>query len=458
MKTASRISMFLLLAGLVMSACGSTTAEGQIVDAPATETVTTRDTNGGYAIVDTGQSACYADRGTAIACPEAGDAFFGQDAQIDGNQPSYTLSDDTLTVYDNVTGLTWTQSPDWTGDGEINVEDQMLFADAMAYPATLNAAKFGGYDDWRVPTIKELYSLINFNGTDPSGPNPVNPVPFIDTDYFDFAYGDTDAGERIIDVQYWSSNEYVGTVFNGQPAAFGLNLADGRIKGYPSASNGPVVATQYALYVRGNTAYGINNFVDNGDNTITDNATGLMWSQDDSGAGLTWQGAMEWVEARNAENYLGYNDWRLPNAKEMQSLVDYDRAPSVTDSAAIDPIFNITEITNEGGQSDYPWFWTGTTHLRYDGEAQAAVYITFGRALGYANNQWLDVHGAGAQRSDRKYDDFTGYTYAPDGYYFSLSPQGDTIRIFNFVRLVRDADAEVTVPEDHQSYLPLVVN
>ena len=53
-----------------------------------------------YAIVDTGQAVCYDDR-EQITCPGAGEAFYGQDAQYVGNQPSYTLSADGLTVYDN---------------------------------------------------------------------------------------------------------------------------------------------------------------------------------------------------------------------------------------------------------------------------------------------------------------------------------------------------------------------
>jgi hypothetical protein len=52
-------------------------------------------------------------------------------------------------------------------------------------------------------------------------------------------------------------------------------------------------------------------------------------------------------------------------------------------------------------------------------------------------SQWLDVHGAGAQRSDQKGGDFTGCTYEPDGYYFPMAPQGDATRIDNYVRCVR---------------------
>jgi len=62
------------------------------------------------------------------------------------------------------------------------------------------------------------------------------------------------------------------------------------------------------LCVRGNSSYGVNDFVDNGDGSITDRATGLMWTKDDSGIGMTWKEALAWVQQKNAENYLGYSD------------------------------------------------------------------------------------------------------------------------------------------------------
>jgi hypothetical protein len=141
-----------------------------------------------YPIVDTGQTACYDDDGPAITCPTEGQAFYGQDAQFDGKQPSYTLSGDGLTVYDNITELTWTQSPDLDGDGDIDADDKLTFAEAQAYPDTLNAASFGDYSDWRLPTMKQLYSLMDFRGTDPMSSDTTGLTPFIDTDYFSFAW------------------------------------------------------------------------------------------------------------------------------------------------------------------------------------------------------------------------------------------------------------------------------
>jgi hypothetical protein len=87
---------------------------------------------------------------------------------------------------------------------------------------------------------------------------------------------------------------------------FGVNFADGRIKGYGLTMPGSgLEKTFFVIYVRGNTEYGENSFADNGDGTITDNATDLMWSQDDSGSGLDWEDALAWVDQKNAENHLG---------------------------------------------------------------------------------------------------------------------------------------------------------
>jgi hypothetical protein len=385
---------------------------------------------GSYNVVDTGQDQCFSDNG-AIPCPGAGQAFYGQDAQHSGNQPSYTVSNDGLTVYDNVTGLTWTRTADLNGDGTVNSSDKLTFDLAQGYLADFNAENFGGYGDWRIPSIKELYSLIDFRGTDPNvqGDDTSNLRPFIASDVFGFAYGDTAAGERVIDAQWLSSTWYVGRVMNGDQAIFGVNFADGRIKGYPWSKY------QYVYFVRGNTAYGHNSFSDNGDGTITDHATGLMWSQDDSGEGLNWQSALAWVQQKNEENYLGHSDWRLPDAKELQSIVNYSRSPDTTGSAAINSMFNSTQITNVAGDPDYPFYWSGTTHLKFTGSAYAGAYVAFGRGLGSMNGvDVIDVHGAGCQRSDPKYGEASQYPSWGHG------PQGDLQRVLNYVRLVRDAN------------------
>jgi len=399
-----------------------------------------------FDVVDTGQDACY-DTSAEISCPAPGEPFHGQDAQYDGNQPSFTLSGDDLTVYDHITALTWMASPDTDLDGVLESPgDKLSWWDAMDFPATLNAQNFGGYDDWRLPSIKELYSLIDFRGIDPSGyeGDTSGLVPFIDTDYFAFEYGNENADERIIDSQYWSSTEYVSTTMHGDHTVFGVNLADGRIKGYGTSLHG-TDKTSFVLCCRGNTDYGTNSFTNNGDGTITDAATGLMWQQADSGYGMLWEDALAHAEDLV---FAGHDDWRLPNAKELQGILDYTRSPATHGTAAIDPVFSCTSITDEGGGTNFPFYWTSTTHANWtDFPGASGAYVCFGEALGWMQDPFppytyrlLDVHGAGSQRSDPKEGD-------PDDYPYGHGPQGDVIRIYNHVRCVRDVATSIGVDD-----------
>ncbi len=378
-----------------------------------------------YPVVDTGQVRCYDDR-TEIEYPKSGQPCFGQDAEYNGLQPSYRDNGDG-TVTDLNTGLMWQADP-----GKKKTYNEIV--------ADLKKCRTGGYDDWRLPTIKELYSLIDFSGADVDPQSDRGGTPFIDTDVFKFSYGKEEDGDRIIDSQWATSTIYVGKVMHGQQAMFGVNFADGRIKGYPTGDmpgRGP--KTFYAIYVRDNPDYGKNNFADNGDGTITDEATGLTWMQADSGKGMDWPSALDYAENMK---FAGHDDWRLPNAKELQSIVDYSRSPDATHSAAIDPVFECTPIINEDGQKDYGHYWSSTTHVTprggpstSSGEGSRAVYVAFGRALGFMHNRWMDVHGAGAQRSDPKSGD---ESQLPKGH----GPQGDAQRINNMVRLVRGGTAE----------------
>ena len=164
-----------------------------------------------YSIVDTGQTAAYG-------------SYPGQDAHYSANPPSYRDNGDG-TISDHVTGLMWTKDPG----------SKMTHADAAK---NASGCKVGGHTDWRLPTIKELYSLINFNGIDPD-PNSEktgNLTPFIDNTVFTFEYGDPAKGERIIDSQFATSTIYTSTTMGGNETMFGVNFADGRIKGYPTKS------------------------------------------------------------------------------------------------------------------------------------------------------------------------------------------------------------------------------
>jgi hypothetical protein len=394
-----------------------------------------------YTIVGTGVTSCYGNT-SVITCPtNSTDPFFGQDQ---GLTPAYQDNGDG-TVTDLNTGLMWVQAR----GSKMTWDSAFIMA---------GQCSVGGYNDWRFPTIKELYSLINFKGK--SGASATACIAYLDTTVFEMAYGNLALGERIIDAQDWSTAQYTSLTMMADTTIFGVNFIDGRIKGYPKYVPPTAVTKQkmHVRFVRGNPLYGINSFVDNGDLTITDNATGLMWMKDDSQTGMNWEAALAYAQTKNTANFLGHNDWRLPTAKELHSIVDYTRCKDYTNSAAIDPIFNSTQITDEGGNINWPFFWSNTTHLDNNG----GVYIAFGEALGYMKMPptstyytLVDVHGAGAQRSDPKSGVYTSYylgTNQSGNPVYGLGPQGDAIRIDNYVRLVRTQTEPGGIDEGNNNF------
>lgn len=390
-----------------------------IVAAPLSAQVT-------YAIVDTDVHD-YSDSISTISAPTIGQAFYGQDAHYQGSQPSYTDNGDG-TVTDNVTGLMWQQ----------DMGPKISYADALVKADTMT---LGGYSDWRFPTLKELFSLALYSGRC-MGDQSVD--LFIDDTYFVQPIGNTAAGEREIDAQTWSITQYSSTTMNNDSTVFGMNFIDGRVKGYPKYSPGSgntTPNTMYARMVRGNINYGTNNFVDNNDGTITDLATGLMWQQADDGISRNWEDALAYAENLSL---AGHTDWRLPNIKELHSLVDYSRSPDATGSPAMDALFSLSSITFPNGQSDYPFIWSGTTLQDGPDPYSAGAYVSFGESLGMTNGNFFDAHGAGAVRSDPKSGD-------PSGFPSYFGPQGDIQYVYNHVLSVRDVSG--TVSEEEKTYL-----
>ncbi|MDD4082992.1 MAG: DUF1566 domain-containing protein, partial [Sphaerochaetaceae bacterium] len=256
-----------------------------------------------YPLVDTNQGLCY-DNSQQIDAPKVGEAFYGQDAQYTTNRPSYTDNKD-KTVTDNITGLIWTQ--------ELS-DYSMTWEEANTYVESLNT---GGITNWRLPTLKELWSIRDFS----------QGWPWVNTTYFHLV-GDGSQGAQ---QHSWSSNYYlVDTKESKDNIAFVVNDWTGHIK----AMDGK----RFVRAVSG-SEYGINEFKDNGDSTVSDEATGLMWAQDDSQETMNWEDALSFAE--NSE-YAGYTDWRLPNAKELQSIVDYSGAFPAIDTS----VFNISQIVN----------------------------------------------------------------------------------------------------------------
>ena len=106
-------------------------------------------------------------------------------------------------------------------------------------------------------------------------------------------------------------------------------------------------------------------YTNNGDGTVTDNVTGLMWASDGNGDGCysggtrTWSEAITWAEGLT---FAGYSDWRLPNRRELESIVD---------SSRYSPSINTTYFPNT--QSSY--YWSSTT---YAGGTTSAWFVYFG--------------------------------------------------------------------------------
>jgi len=79
-----------------------------------------------------------------------------------------------------------------------------------------------------------------------------------------------------------------------------------------------------------------NDFVDNGDGTVTDRATGLMWQKSGSSRSKSWRRAQSYVKELNSNKFAGYSDWRLPTIDELASLLQ----KSKKDGLHIDPLFD----------------------------------------------------------------------------------------------------------------------
>lgn len=124
-------------------------------------------------------------------------------------------------------------------------------------------------------------------------------------------------------------------------------------------------------------------FIDNGDSTVTDTRTGLMWKQcvegqsgadcaEGSGTTHTWQEALLAAESANTgKGFAGYTDWRLPNGKELASLVEM---------RCYGPAINTTLFPNQ------PSFgvWAGSA---YGGDASSAWGINFNDGNDYFHDR-----------------------------------------------------------------------
>lgn len=158
----------------------------------------------------------------------------------------------------------------------------------------------------------------------------------------------------------------IGTVSDG------TSSIDVRIDGCSEVTTGLPGTGQTISYAPGDDgdvrAGGLLSYTDNGDGTVTDNRTGLTWEKKTDANvndNYTWHSAFDYIAELNAMNggagFAGHNDWRLPNIKELLTIVDYGRS-----NPSIDPIFGPT-----AGKLNFVNFWSSTSWAAFYPEYNA---------------------------------------------------------------------------------------
>ena len=280
--------------------------ETNIRDAQETNIKDSKEIAPKFILPDTGQILCYDNKGNQISKPEKGEAFYGQDGCFINNPTSFAklgdnehkLTDDAAwdnglrMVKDNNTGLVWEVKS--LNSKDINYkENRYTWNGAQNYIDDLNRQKYGGFDTWRLPNKEELRTIINYNDV----------IPAVDQTFF----------PNILTDFYWSKDPYVPDpkLIWGIYSAYGCAIA------YLKDSLFPVMA----VCKGNNTAFGDSGnykLKDNKDGTITDFNTGLMWKKDESPEMSLIQ-ALKYCEDLTL---AGYNDWHMPNIKEIATLID----------------------------------------------------------------------------------------------------------------------------------------
>jgi uncharacterized protein DUF1566 len=105
-------------------------------------------------------------------------------------------------------------------------------------------------------------------------------------------------------------------------------------------------------------------FVDNGDGTVTDTCTELMWQKDAIYNSSLWCDAITYCENLS---FAGHSDWRLPNVRELESIIDYGRV-----NPSIDPVFGAGTWPDE----PHIYYWSSTSI-----SAAYAWYVGFDRGF-----------------------------------------------------------------------------
>lgn len=229
---------------------------------------------------------------TMIRLPDTGQNqsytnTFGEDNDFNIYMPYFTINGNG-TVTDTITGLMWQQ-----GDG-----GEMTIENAHTYCANLS---LGGYTDWRLPNAHESFSILNHQNANPAMNTTVFPAT---------------------QAEYWWTSD---RQFNDSSKVWVTN-AGGGIGNHPKAETISAGGTKkfHARAVRDITAPVMvpNHYTDNGNGSITDNLTQLVWQKVPFADSLSWEQALSYADTLTL---AASSDWRLPNIKELQSINDERR-------------------------------------------------------------------------------------------------------------------------------------
>lgn len=327
-----------------------------------------------YPFADTGQTLCY--DGTVVqTCASVSGTFPRQDGHYVNvpwarsftgptQHPTFTAD---FTTKDNTTGLTWKscsegQSGSGCATGGVSFVNWATATDATTCGSALNningGSGYAGLTNWRLPTIEELSTLINYDGSSPA----VDAVNFPLTSVANL---------------YWSSSTDVVTPAN----AWTVDFVNGTI------SAAPKVNSYVVRCVSGGPTVFAPSRIDNGDGTITDKSNNLVWtkcSMDNSNTGVLQSTAANcsnlpagtgrtWQQALTDCNVLTLTGrtWRLPSINELNSLVDYSANASVRINSTTFP-----NTVNFG-------YWASTTFHTTQSNAWYAGFNNGGVSPGY---------------------------------------------------------------------------
>ncbi len=331
----------------------------------------------------TAQTKCYESDG--VGTDEIPCAGTGQDGEYQKGvawDPAARFTDNgDGTVTDKLTGLVWTRDanlvitefPNW--DLDMTMNDGMIYwQHSLDYIVKLNNEKnYAGYTSWRLPNIIELASLLYYN-MDPAGTtaawlNATSIENVQSGGIFISYYTSTslekfpgiayrvNMGDNIVyaDMNKMGNAFYVWAVKSGNAGIIPLPRT-GQVKCYSGSGSLLTDCTgtgQDAEYQNG-IEWPDPRFIDNGDGTITDRLTGLMWQAQ----GLNPVYYKNWQEALTCANDLtlaSYDDWRLPNINELNSLLNFGTEDNVVWLES----YGFSTLQNS---NQWATFWSSTTN------------------------------------------------------------------------------------------------